>query len=139
TLEYLQLAVAPEGPITIVYRKMVHYDQAVYTLVSTDGGESFEGPYKQTPRDNAGLSPRQCVRVGRDGLIHAIWYEKWKPGYYVDPTYAESRDYGRTFPRRDHIADQSTYPGGSYPALAVTPDGVKCMIDSAWYYTQCRW
>ncbi|MEW6747233.1 MAG: hypothetical protein AB1486_31250, partial [Planctomycetota bacterium] len=134
---HVQIAVWPEGPIAIVFRREVSYRLNVYSLVSFDGGQSFEGPYRHTQR-GGGLSYQTCLRAAPGGTLHAAWFQVWKPGGTNDPTYAQSRDYGRSFPRRDWIADNSQYPGMYDMSLGVTPDDVKCVVDAASQYTQCR-
>lgn len=42
--------------------------------------------------------------------------------------YAQSGDHGMSFRRRDLVHDARDYPGASYPTLALTPDGSRCVV-----------
>lgn len=136
---YVQMTVAPDGPVTILFShdNAAHTEFYLYSLVSFDG-INFEGPFKQT-KGNAGLELRRSVRSGPDGAIYAIWFQKW-PGKGSDlhATYAQSADYGLTFPRRDLVHDQRIYPSVDQPILALTPDNIRCVVTHALQYTQSR-
>ncbi|MEW6742621.1 MAG: hypothetical protein AB1486_07665 [Planctomycetota bacterium] len=135
----VQLAVSPEGPVTIVYVKYCERSEPrIFTYVAMDG-RSFEGPFPQTepPHGFASLSQRRCVRAEAGGKVHALWGQKWKWGRAF-PLYVESWDYGRTFPRRE-ITDPEPWnpPTMSDPMLALMPDGTRCLVDAVFYYSEC--
>jgi hypothetical protein len=131
--EVVQLAVSPDGPATVVYEKIPPTGKPrIYTYVAMDG-RRFLGPYLQSPPYGTGtLSQRRCVLAEAGGKVHVVWTEKRLLKY------VESWDYGRTFPRRDIIdPDPWNPPSMSDPMLALTPDGTRCIVDAAFYYSEC--
>ncbi|MFO0985338.1 MAG: hypothetical protein U1E76_27005 [Planctomycetota bacterium] len=141
----VQVAVAPEGPIAVVYMKSCEWygEPRLFTMVSSDGA-SFEGPFEQAPpliHRASMLSGRRCIRAGRDGRVYGIWFQRWKAKGRgsVLPTYVESWDGGRTFPRRE-IMDEDVFnpPNiGNDVILALSPDEARCYADEMFDYGQC--
>jgi hypothetical protein len=122
-----------------VFKKDVNHLPVLFSLVSMDG-ILFEGPFQQTPLGGV-VDRMRGIRAGPDGKIYALWLESWKPPatYLPDLTYAESRDYGRTFPIREFIYDNNDPddPGTGEPALAIAPDETRCVVEQLSRYAQC--
>ena len=137
-----QVTASPDGPLTIFYSadNAYHSDFYLYSLVTFDG-VNFEGPFRHTKRHGAFMPVRRTVRSGPDGAIYAIWYQNWPGigGDLMSMVYAESIDYGMTFPRRDLVHDVRDYPPASDPTFALTPDGRRCVVTKELYYTESRW
>ncbi|MFO0981588.1 MAG: hypothetical protein U1E76_07515 [Planctomycetota bacterium] len=134
----VQLTVAPEGPVTIFFsdENAAHKEFYLYSLVAMDG-VNFQGPFKHTEGDGLFMAVRRSVRSGPDGAIYAIWYQKW-PKELLSMVYAQSSDYGVTFPRRDLVQSGRDYPGASYPTLVLTQDGIRCVVTAELRYTESR-
>ncbi|MFO0980777.1 MAG: hypothetical protein U1E76_03340 [Planctomycetota bacterium] len=135
---HLQLAVSPDGPVTVVYEALVgSRSQKILSAVAMDG-VNFQGPFELTHL-NGGLYNKKCVRAGPNGRVYAAWVEQWVGmGWESHLTYRESYDYGRSFVRRDLVWDNRVYPGAFNPALAITPDGFRCIVEAQARYSQCR-
>ncbi|MFO0983177.1 MAG: hypothetical protein U1E76_15840 [Planctomycetota bacterium] len=131
----VQVVVSHEGVITVLYWKDTGSYLHIYTLLSFDGGTSFEGPFEQNPTDG-GLGWRKCIRSGDHGTVYAMWLEKWKQkGSIGHLTYAESHDYGEHFDFKVLVYDNRNYPGANDAMLVVTPD-FKCAVETNYRYCE---
>lgn len=139
--DYVQVTAAAEGPVTILFSayNAAHTEFYLYSLVTFDG-LTFDGPFQQTTREGELMPVRRSVRSGPDGAIYAIWYQVWPhTGNGMSLVYAQSGDYGVSFPRRDLVLDWHDYPGAAYPILAMTPDNIRCVVTQEQRYTEARW
>ncbi|MEW6743138.1 MAG: hypothetical protein AB1486_10295 [Planctomycetota bacterium] len=135
--------VSPEGIITIFATAdpAPDYIPRLYTLVSFDGGESFLGPFVQTPEAGGSHDDARFADLDSTGAVHATWLERlptdpwwWPASVY----YGMSNDSGVSFTYRKLVMandpDHILYAG---PALAVSAPGLPSVIDSLGYYTEC--